>query len=179
MANFDPAFQFIILNHEGGFQKLPNDKGNWTGGKIGVGVLKGTKYGISAARFPELDIENLTVAAAEEIYRAQYWFYDGINSQTFANKLADLGVLFGPPAVISVLQTTLHPIDPTQPITGKFGPTTLAHVNQAGESSLMQDFTANMATHAFNVATAHPEDRAFLKNWVGRINCSDETPCHS
>jgi lysozyme family protein len=179
MANFDPAFQFIILKHEGGFQKMPNDKGNWTGGKIGVGELKGTKYGISASQFPDLDIENLTVAAAEDIYAGHYWFYDGVDSQTLANKLADLGVLFGPSTVISILQTTLHLIDPTQPVTGTFGPITLAHVNQAVEVSLIRDFTANMATHAFNVGTEHPEDRVFIKAWVDRINCSDETPCHS
>lgn len=176
MANFDQAFR-IILKHEGGFQSLPNDKGNWTGGKVGVGELKGTKYGISAARFPDLDIANLTIEQAGEIYRGQYWFYDGVDSQTIANKMADLGVLFGPAVPIAVMQTTLQSIDPEQPVTGVFGPITQAHLNQAGEASVMSAFTANMVTHAFNVVTAHPEDRPFLKNWANRINCSDETPC--
>jgi lysozyme family protein len=61
------------LEHEGGFGKDPKDEGNWTGGKQGVGILKGTKYGISAAKYPDLDIENLTQQQAKDIYRKDYW----------------------------------------------------------------------------------------------------------
>lgn len=176
MADFNLGFK-IVLKHEGGFQKLPSDKGNWTGGKIGVGMLKGTKYGISAAQFPDLDIENLTIEDTGTIYRAKYWFYDAVESQTTANKMFDLDVLFGDHVTIAVMQTTLQSIDPTQPVTGIFGPVTLGHLNQAGEASLMSAFTGNMVTHAFNVVTANPEERIFLKNWTNRINCSDESPC--
>lgn len=38
-----------------------NDKGNWTGGRVGVGQLKGTKYGISAAAYLHLGIKSLTL----------------------------------------------------------------------------------------------------------------------
>jgi lysozyme family protein len=176
MADFNQAFK-VILKHEGGFQKLTTDKGNWTGGKIGVGELKGTKYGISAAQFPDLDIENLTIENAGAIYQSKYWFYDGLDSQTVANKLADLGVLFGTHVVIAVAQTTLQAVDPEQPVTGNFGLITQAHLNQVGEASFLRSFTGNMVTHCFNVVTAHPEDRIFLKNWTNRINCADETPC--
>ena len=176
MANFDNAFK-IILKHEGGFQKMPGDKGNWTGGKVGAGVLKGTKYGISAAQFPDLDIENLTIEDAEAIYKKEYWFYDGVDYQDIANKMADLGVLFGPAPVIAVMQTTLQSTDESQPVTGTFGPVTQGHVNEVDQGSLMRMFTANMVTHAFNVVTHNPGERQYLKGWVDRINCSDETPC--
>jgi lysozyme family protein len=178
MAEFNQAFK-VILKHEGGFQKLPNDKGNWTGGRIGVGELKGTKYGISAAQFPELDIQNLTVEQASEIYKSEYWFYDGIESQPIADKLADLGVLFGVSVAVSVMQLTLQSIDPTQPITGKFGPITLGHINQAGETSLLTSYKANMLTHAFNVVAKNPAERAFIGNWGNRINCEDDNLCSS
>ena len=39
----------------------------------GEGKLRGTKYGISAAAFPTLDIANLTLDTAKAIYRANYW----------------------------------------------------------------------------------------------------------
>lgn len=68
----DSAFLTTCQN-EGGFSDDPKDPGNWTGGKVGVGILKGTKYGISAASFPELDIINLTLEDAHEIYRRRYW----------------------------------------------------------------------------------------------------------
>jgi hypothetical protein len=46
---FDRAFEETI-GLEGGFSRNPDDNGNWTGGRRGLGELKGTKYGISAAQ---------------------------------------------------------------------------------------------------------------------------------
>jgi lysozyme family protein len=63
----------FTLKWEGGFTDNPSDPGNWTGGNVGVGELKGTKWGISAASFPHLDIKNLTVAQAADIYKTRYW----------------------------------------------------------------------------------------------------------
>jgi lysozyme family protein len=72
MDNFARCLAFT-LRAEGGFTNNPADPGNWTGGKIGAGVLRGTNFGISAAAYPQLDIANLTEAAAGEIYRRDYW----------------------------------------------------------------------------------------------------------
>jgi len=70
--NFERALQ-EVFGHEGGYSADLRDPGNWTGGKRGVGQLKGTKYGISAAAFPHLDIRNLTLKQAGLIYRERYW----------------------------------------------------------------------------------------------------------
>ena len=67
MGNFDKAVEFVLQN-EGGFQKNPDDPGNWRDS-----VLIGTKYGISAKYFPDVDIENLTVEQAKEIYYESCW----------------------------------------------------------------------------------------------------------
>ena len=69
---FDRAFEETI-GLEGGFSRDPDDNGNWTGGRKGLGKLKGTKYGISAAQYPSLDIESLTLHGAKEICRRDYW----------------------------------------------------------------------------------------------------------
>ena len=45
--NFDKAFDWV-MKWEGIFSDDPNDPGNWTGGQPGKGILKGTKFGISA-----------------------------------------------------------------------------------------------------------------------------------
>jgi lysozyme family protein len=70
--NFEAAFDEII-GHEGELSMVRSDPGNWTGRRVGVGTLKGTKYGISAASYPWEDIKNLTLARAREIYRRDYW----------------------------------------------------------------------------------------------------------
>jgi lysozyme family protein len=68
----DIAFPWVE-GIEGGFTKDPRDPGNWTGGYVGGGTLKGTKYGVSAAAYPTLDIENLTMQDAARIARPKYW----------------------------------------------------------------------------------------------------------
>lgn len=166
----DAKTAFLITTdeeHEGGFQKLHDDKGNWTGGEIGVGELKGTKYGISAREFPNLDIENLTRDAAIKIYIEGYWkpLYSQINSQLVANKLADLGILFGVGTAVGILQLTLGIT-----VDHNFGPLTLQAVNEMDEVSLLKNYKANMMTHAFNVATANPAERGNLRGWGTRIN---------
>jgi lysozyme family protein len=63
----------ITLAYEGGFTLHRADPGNWTGGAVGRGVLKGTNMGISAKAFPNLDIKNLKLADVAPIYRRNYW----------------------------------------------------------------------------------------------------------
>ena len=69
---FDDAFK-VLIGHEGNFTDNPKDPGNWTGGKVGAGVCKGTKYGIAANTYPDEDIRNLTQARAKELYKRDYW----------------------------------------------------------------------------------------------------------
>ena len=64
------AFTLVV---EGGYSDNPADPGNWTGGQTGIGELRGTKFGVSAAAYPNLDIANLTEAAAADIYRRDFW----------------------------------------------------------------------------------------------------------
>lgn len=64
----------FILKHEGSTIDLnTNDIGNWTGGKINSGILKGSKYGISSRTYPTIDIANLTQDQAIQIYYTDFW----------------------------------------------------------------------------------------------------------
>ena len=69
---FDKAFA-VIVGHEAGYSNDHGDNGNWTGGKVGAGEFKGTKYGISAASYLALDIVNLQLEDAKAIYFRDYW----------------------------------------------------------------------------------------------------------
>lgn len=76
MTTTEAAFRTSVLpftlHEEGGFGRNPKDPGNWTGGKVGKGVLRGTKYGIAAASHPTLDIEHITLEQACHIYWHEY-----------------------------------------------------------------------------------------------------------
>lgn len=63
----------LVLEHEGGYSSDPRDPGNWTGGKVGVGEMRGTMHGIAASAHPDLDIAKLTLEQCEAIYETEYW----------------------------------------------------------------------------------------------------------
>lgn len=85
MPVFDLAVRKVV-QLEGGLSLDKNDRGNWTGGQKGVGELRGTKYGISAMSYPNLDIASLTVDDAVAIYRRDYW--DAIGADSLPPALA-------------------------------------------------------------------------------------------
>ncbi|MBU6419055.1 MAG: hypothetical protein KGQ79_04930 [Proteobacteria bacterium] len=72
MDNFEICLNFV-LEAEGGYSDNPADPGNWTGGAVGAGELRGTKCGISAAAYPTLDIRNLTQPQINEVYLRDYF----------------------------------------------------------------------------------------------------------
>ena len=72
MSFFDPAYA-IVCGIEGAFSDDPDDPGNWTGGRQGAGELKGTMGGISAAAYPDEDIENLTPERRKFLFKRDYW----------------------------------------------------------------------------------------------------------
>ena len=71
-ANYNACIS-KTLEHEGGYTRDPNDRGNWDSCKVGVGNNKGTNRGISACSYPNEDIRGMTVARAKAIYHDDYW----------------------------------------------------------------------------------------------------------
>lgn len=114
----------VIFKNEGGYQCLKNDSGNWTGGKIGKGVLKGTKFGIAAASYPKADIKNLTIEQAAWFYERDYFKplkLDKIKSQWLATMFLDTAVNCGTGTAAILIARTINvlngkeedsPVDP-------------------------------------------------------------------
>lgn len=121
-----PAFArafAAVVGVEGGFTKDPGDPGNWTGGAIGAGELRGTKWGISAAAYPTLDIAALTISAAAALYRPRYW--DVIAGDALPVPIGliafDCAVNQGPGIAARILQQALGVV-----ADGVVGPVTVA-----------------------------------------------------
>lgn len=119
------ACHAVTRKHEGGYSNNRADPGNWTGGKVGKGELKGTNAGIAAASYPNLDIKNLTPAQIEQIYERQYWTVvrgddlpAGVDLSTY-----DYGVNSGNSRAIKTLQKVAGAVQD-----GKVGRATLAAV---------------------------------------------------
>ncbi len=137
--NFTDAFAYVV-GEEGKFSDDPKDPGNWTGGKIGVGELKGTKYGISAAAYPNLDIANLSLSDAQPLAKTRYWDRIGGDSLRYGIALClfDFGYNAGPEEAIKCAQRACDlPV-----VDGILGPKTFAALKLTSIRMFVEGFTA-------------------------------------
>ncbi len=139
MADQFDKFIRRILSHEGGFSQDRTDPGNWTGGRVGVGQLKGTKFGIAANTYPTLDIRNLTWEKAVEIYRRDFWVKSkaGMLPPAAGFQLLDAAVNSGIFRASQWLQRAVRVADD-----GIIGPATRAAIAKADSSDLVMRFLA-------------------------------------
>jgi len=141
---FSAIFPLIVAT-EGGLSTTPADPGNWTGGQPNVGQLKGTKYGISAAAYPNEDIQGLTLDRAKALYFTDYWLKARCSDlpAPLALIVFDAAVNNGPHRAVEWLQTALRVT-----IDGIVGPNTLSAVTKAfsrpgGGARLCSEFMAH------------------------------------
>jgi lysozyme family protein len=160
----------IVLAHEGGFQAMPDDPGNWTGGKIGAGELKGTKYGISAATYPTLAIAGLTAADAAAIYRRDFWDRWGFAQlpPAIAGKLLDAAVNIGIEEAVRCLQRALRAAGQALGEDGKLGETTIATATAVAPETVLPALREALAGHYRLIAARQPGDARFLTGWLAR-----------
>jgi lysozyme family protein len=145
----------LTLQHEGGYVDNPNDSGG------------ATKYGITQKDMPDVNIADITSEQATAYYVEHYWkaLYSEIESQDIANKLFDMGVLFGVGTAVRLLQTGLSLV-----VDGAFGPATLAAINEADPYSALQAYKTTLVSHTIGIANSQPKDRVFLAGWIKRVN---------
>lgn len=161
--DFDSAFAHVVIV-EKGFQQDPRDRGNWTGGAVGKGVCKGTKFGISAAAYPAENIENLTLDRARQIYHRDYWGPAGCDAAPAELKLDlfDVAVNSGVRAALKLLQRAVG-----ETPDGILGPRTL----QAVQSMQPLMLRLRFAGERLLFLTELPRDTwdAFGRGLVARV----------
>jgi lysozyme family protein len=161
MDNFSRCFAFT-LGAEGGFTDNAADPGNWTGGEIGSGVLRGTKFGISAAAYPELDIAGLSEAQAKAIYRRDYWA--ALHGDDLALPVAlvafDAAVNAGPRRAVMWLQQAAGAAPD-----GALGPASLAALQQGDPVAMARE----ALVRRLDFSTRLPAWTNFGLGWSRRI----------
>jgi lysozyme family protein len=159
--DFIDAFAKLI-GHEGSFQALKNDRGNWTGGAVGAGELKGTKFGISARSYPTLDIEHLTLDQARDIYRRDFWGPAGCDMvpEQIKFPLFDFAVHSGPGRAARLLQRAVGAEED-----GSIGPQTVMSILNMPPDKVLRRFDAHRLLHLVE----DPTFVAFGKGWCKRL----------
>ena len=154
MAKFENVIDRILVN-EGGYVNDPNDRGGET------------NFGISKRSYPNVDIKNLTVNQAKEIYKKDYWDKvkgDDITSEHIAYELFDTAVNMGARTASKIAQAVCasHP-------DGFIGVNTLKLLNGMDEELFVTKYKlAKIARYAYLVKT-RPANRKFLFGWINRV----------
>ncbi len=110
--NFQQAVN-LVIEFEGGHVNDSRDAGG------------DTKYGISKASYPHLEIQTLSLAEAQEIYRADYWEANKVDDLSSALRLAffDSSVNCGAGNAVKFLQVAVG-----SHVDGVMGPDTLGRL---------------------------------------------------
>ena len=149
--NFETAVN-IVLMHEGGaaITNDPNDPGGLT------------RYGISKRSFPNLDIANLTLPQAKELYRRYYWdMCECDNLPNWARLIVfDCAVNQGVTrAIIFIQRVVMVPAD------GILGEQTMLALKQVSPD----EFIGSYAKHRFKAYKANPNWRHYGGGWSDRL----------
>lgn len=157
--NFQSAI-LVVLRHEGGYVNDPNDAGGET------------KYGISKRAYPDLDIANLTVDQATQIYYRDWWSHFGyqqINDSALATKVFDTSVNLGAGRTHKLMQRCLNVNGfPNIVDDGNLGPVSYKAINSCDAPTILSAFRQAQANYYQAVVKVHPEDQKFLTGWLSR-----------
>lgn len=155
----------MTLDCEGGYQCDPDDKGNWTGGNIGVGLLKGTKYGISAASFPNVDIKNLTKEQAEILYKQKYWEKNKCDYMPDALSVAvfDYVFLSGGQGIKDLQRVLGVKVD------GVVGNQTLCACNSKPLRRIIEEYFYKRMEYVVMLGDK-PKFKKYKNGWINRVN---------
>ncbi len=168
--NYNKAFQ-LVIGHEGGFQNDPNDRGNWTTGKIGAGANRGTKYGITAMSYPTLDIRNITLDTARGIYKKDFWDKNkcdqlpiGIDYLVF-----DISVNHGTKDGAIFLQKAVN-VTPD----GSIGPATLAALSKRKPEDVIEEICVVRAFDYISLGTFSRYGKGWFRRLMGTLTEADD-----
>lgn len=155
---FDIAFTHLMY-HEGGYVFDKNDAGGET------------KFGISKRTYPNLDIKNLTMKAAKQIYYCDYWMkgkFENILDEDIAIKLFDLSVNMGFRQATKCIQRALRSVGYIVSEDGIIGSETLSSINAANPQQLYCALKSESAGFYRLLAISKPNNSCFLTGWLNR-----------
>lgn len=140
-----------VLKHEGGYVFDKDDLGGET------------KYGITKRFYPNLDIKNLTVEQAKEIYYKDYWL------KNFCDKLPenlqyvhfDTSINMGGSRAAKFLQKSIGGIV----VDGNIGANTLKNVFRAD----LKRYIKERVYYYNSICKSRPEQLKFINGWQGRV----------
>ena len=158
MMQQQETFQNIIqevLEHEGGYVDDPHDAGGET------------NYGISKRWYPDVDIKNLTMDDAIDIYYRDYWKPSKAESlpEELRKTYFDMCVNMGQSQAVKILQQAINSKKRTKiDVDGRIGPQTIQHSSKVTKQRLQ----AYRCLFYGKLVLNKPDQERFYYGWYKR-----------
>lgn len=167
MNIFDKAF-IEVIGYEGGYVWDKNDNGGET------------KYGISKRSYPKVNIKDLTLEDAKEIYYKDFWNTKRlelslIDNEHIAIELFDTAVNMGIGIASKFLQEALNLMNRNQRdwddlvIDGYCGFKTLKAYEKCRKDILLKVLNGLQFCRYKDIVTNNPSQEVFFNGWMRRV----------
>lgn len=171
MNDFDKALKFV-LEHETVYAKGHHGDMNFAVSENVSGDAGGlTKFGIDQRSHPDIDIENLTVDEASEIYREEYWEGNRCEEMPWPVNAVhfDNCVNMGSRQAVKLLQRTVGAHDD-----GLYGPATKAALMAAcrvrGNEVVGLQICSQKKDFYEKLVDQKPHLEKFKNGWLNRVS---------
>jgi lysozyme family protein len=164
MSDFNLAIG-PVLQHEGGLVDHPSDPGGLT--NFGISKKWADSQGLC------LDIKNLTVDQAKELYKKYFWDpypYHEIADQKVATKSFDMAVNMGAIQAHKLIQRAVANCGLEITIDGQLGPKSVALINSIPAPQMLSSIVQRQRNFYIALATQKPSLAVFLKGWLRRAD---------
>ena len=162
---FDDAFN-LTIGHEKGYVFDPVDRGGET------------KYGITKRSYPQIDIKNLSLKEAKELYYLDFWNTRKGNLSNLPKSIAievfDTGANMGINTARMMLQIALNLLNRVETlyddlnVDGWIGNTTLKAIKKVSERKLLKVLNGLQFKEYFDIVEDHHEQEKFFAGWIER-----------
>jgi len=143
-----------VLHHEGGYVNDPKDPGGET------------NYGVSKRAYPNLDIKNLTLEDAVDIYKRDYWDKAKVKElkPDLRHIYFDMVVNMGRSRAVKVLQETANSKGSTLNVDGGLGPITI----KALKNVELERVRCYRVKYYMDLISRKPSLEKFIFGWFKR-----------
>lgn len=152
--NFEEIIDHVI-DHEGGYVNDPKDRGGET------------KYGISKRWYPEINIKDLTLDQAKNIYYEDYWIPSKADElpEDIRATYFDMCVNLGQKRAVKILQESVNSAGgPKLAVDGQIGPQTIQSSHRASK----QRIQAYRCLFYGRIVENNPDQKRFYYGWFKR-----------
>ena len=155
LTKFDDIID-IVIKHEGGYVNDPKDLGGET------------KYGITKRFYPDVDIKNLTVEEAKQIYYDDYWVNNKVPQMpdNLKHIYFDMCINQGKGTAVKVLQRAVNSKGGDLKVDGGLGPMTIEAINKFKPCD--NRTRCYRLKHYYDLVNKKPEQEKFLFGWFRR-----------